>query len=35
MAIYWVTLLISATIYITIVLGLNIEYGIGGILNFS
>jgi ABC-type branched-subunit amino acid transport system permease subunit len=35
MSIYWVTLLISATIYITIVLGLNIEYGIGGILNFS
>jgi len=35
MAVYWVTLLITATIYITIVLGLNIEYGIAGILNFS
>jgi ABC-type branched-subunit amino acid transport system permease subunit len=35
MAIYWVTLLITATIYVTIVLGLNVEYGIAGILNFS
>jgi branched-chain amino acid transport system permease protein len=35
MAIYWVTLLITATIYITVVLGLNIQYGIAGVLNFS
>jgi branched-chain amino acid transport system permease protein len=35
MSIYIVTLLITATIYVTIVLGLNIEYVIAGILNFS